>query len=815
MQTRLQLLADIEDTRERFFADPTGFRAEKVLSGRLDETVRDCWRETAPVAGCGVLAIGGYGRATLHPYSDLDLLLFFEDQVGEKLAASLLKPLWDLSFRLGHQIRQTSDFNSFDTGQIESYTAFMDARFLWGDSSAADRFMGRLLPQFLDRHAAPIQRELIATKARRWARSNGIMFLLEPDVKEAPGGLRDYQWCRWISRLIGSEWNPEFEDAAAFLHCIRNYLHFMAGRDHNALTYEYQERIAEELGYQDSERGKAAEHLMRDYFLKAEFIADRVRALSEKIGGRSDCLVVTDSLTDPKSVLEVFAEAHQRKSNLDAPTLERIRNAMSGFDPEEFATGENGRTVLAMMKDRKGIYNVLLAMHRVGVLGGVFPEFEEIRCRVIRDFFHKYTVDQHSLIAVRNIEQIGEGETTDTPRGLATILKELNRPELLLLATLLHDVGKASRHPGGDHACTSVEVVEGVLERLQLSLADQERVRAAVRNHLEMSKAIMRRDIGDPEVVEQFAELVGTQEDLRMLCLLTYADMKAVSPEVWTSWKGDLLFRLYVETFNDLRQKFAADRYSRDRIRDAEQIQLPRLLPPDVDPALLDEFLEGFPTQFLRGPASEKLAAYFAAYLKYSDADPVVIDWFPREDLWEVFVITRDSPLLFSRITGALASFGMNTVRAQAFSNRRGIVFDVISFEDPGKRLETNPSEVEELERLLSDAILGRVVLERLIQRRSSSIIHRSNAPAIPVSVHFDPGPGARTIMEIVANDDVGLLFHVTRAIGSLKCDVEVALISTEGRRVFDVFYLRRNGEPLTDALQGQLRDRIEEALNA
>ena len=815
MQTHVQLLADIEDIRKRFFADPTGFRAEAFLSRRLDEAVLHCWRETAPVAGCAVLAVGGYGRGTLHPYSDLDLLLFFEDQAAEKLVADLLKPLWDLSFRLGHQIRQNSDFESFETRQIESYTAFMDARFLWGDSSAADRFMRRLLPQFLERHAEPIQRALIATKARRWAHYDGSVFQLEPDVKDAPGGLRDYQWCRWISRLIGAETDPEFEDAAAFLQCIRNYLHFMAGRDHNALSYECQERIAEELGYQDSERGEAAEHLMRDYFLKAESITDRARLLSEEIEGRPDCLFVTDSLTDPKSVLEVFAEAHRRKSNLDAPTLEWIRNVVSGSDPGEFATGENGRTVLSMMKDRKGIYNVLHTMHRVDVLGGVFPEFEEIRCRVIRDFSHKYTVDQHSLIAIRNIEQLGEGETTDTPRGLGAILKELNRPELLLLSTLLHDVGKASHHRAGNHACTSVEVLEGILERLQLSLADQERLRAAVQNHLEMSRVIMRRNISDPEVVDQFAELVGTQEDLRMLCLLTYADMKAVSPEVWTSWKGDLLFRLYVETFNHLRQEFAEDRYSRDRVRDTEQVQLRHLLPPDVDPALLDEFLEGFPTQFLRGPASEKLATYFAAYLKYSDACPVVIEWFPREDLWEVLVITRDSPLLFSRIMGALASFGMNTVRAQAFSNQRGIVFDFISFEDPGKRLETNPSEIEELEQLLSDAILGRVVLEDLLQRCSSSIMYRSNAPAIPVAVHFAPGTAARTIMEIVANDDVGLLFHVTRAIGSLKCDVEAALISTEGRRVFDVFYLKRNGEPLTDVLQGQLRDQIEEALNA
>ena len=814
MTIRDELKSDIEVIRRRFFQEPRSFRPEVVLARRLDDAILEGWDGQGLQTGCAVFAVGGYGRRALHPYSDLDLLVFFAGQADPAVVERLLKPLWDLPFRVGHQLRQATDFESFELGQMESYTAFMDSRFLWGDADQAERFMGTLLPRFVQRWKDRILSRLIDMKAERWSRYDDTVFQLEPDLKTAPGGLRDYHWTRWVARVIGTDADLGLASATEFLHRIRNYLHFLEGRDQNTLTYEYQERIASELGYADSDRGEAAEVMMREYFLKAESIADRVASIEEEILGRPDRFLLPGPLNDARSMLRAFADAHRDKSGLDGPALDRIRVFVSQCRSGELATGENGRAVLDMMKDSIGIYDTLRAMHRVGLLGAVFPEFEEIRCRVIRDFFHKYTVDQHSLIAICNIERLGaDGDGMGVHRGLQVVLRELTQPELLLLAILLHDTGKAAHHPTGDHACTSVEVIEGVLDRLELSPEEQNRVRLAVQNHLEMSKVIMRRDISDPEVVRQFSEIVGTQDDLRMLCLLTFADMKAVSPEVWTSWKGDLLFQLYLETFSFLRRHFPDDRYTGDEVSEQQQAHVLRHLSQDVAPSVVREFLDGLPTQFLRSVSQQRLAGYMDAYLQYSNRRPVVIDLFQNKDCWEVLVITSDSPLLFSRMTGALAAFGMNTVRAHALSNRRGVVLDLIAFEDPGRRLEMNPWEVEQLRQLLADSVLGRVPLEGLLGRRTPSVIRRLNEPPIPLSVCFDASSPERTIMEIVAGDDIGLLFNVTRIIGSLDCDIEVALISTEGRRAFDVFYLKRAGHPLTDAIQSELEKKLVEAL--
>ena len=817
MTTHAQLETHVEDIRVRFFSDPVSFRAEEELSTLLDDAVLNGWSGKVPEAGCAVLAVGGYGRKTLHPSSDLDLLVYFEEKVVEKFVDDLLKPLWDLPFRVGHQIRQASDFDQFDPGQMESYTAFMDARFLWGAPETSARFIGKLLPEFIGRYQGMLLKGLVDMKTERWEGYGGTVFQLEPDLKTSPGGLRDYHWSRWMARVIGIDSSPGLEDAVGFLHQIRNYLHFMSGRDQNILTYEYQEKIAAELGYEDSERGEAAENLMREYFLRAESLAAEAQTLEDELSGRRDSLAETGPLTDSASILEIFERVHREKLDLDSTAMEKIRSALSRCESEDLMTGENGRAVVRMMRNPEGIYRVLRLMHRVGLLGAIFPEFEEIRSRVIRDFFHKYTVDQHSLIAVRNIEQLSEGvDVQDVPRGFGSILGELEHPELLMLALLLHDTGKAFRHPEGAHACSSVEVLDGVLRRLALPGQQQDRVRAAIQNHLEMSRIIMRRDIGDPSVVAQFAELIGTEEDLRMLCLLTYADMKAVSPEVWTAWKGDLLFQLYLETFKRLRHDFAEDRYTQGQQAHGakqEHTQVRSFLSPEVDPSSLADFLEGLPKQFLRSTSAERIAVYYQGYLKYSEKVPVVIDWFQKDDLWEILVMTADTPLLFSRIAGALAAFGMNTVRAQAFSNSRGVVFDLIAFEDPNEALEKNPSERKRLEDLIVDSITGAASLDELIQRRSSSVVHRRKTAAVPVAVHFDPTSDKRTIMEIVASDDVGLLFHVSRAIAELGCNIEIALVSTEGRRALDVFYLTWNGQPLTDGLQEQLRGKIEDAL--
>src|SRR5881397_2623386 len=512
MTTRADLKRFLDELKIRFLENPATVPVESIISDKIDHVLQEFWSEREPSRSFGLFAIGGYGRGAVHPQSDIDLLFFFKDGIDEEAIKRILHPLWDLQFKVGHQIRHADDFKEFDETHMESYTAFLDCRFLMGDAAVAQEFEYEILRGMIRSNRDRFLRALVEMKSHRYKEFGETIFQLEPDVKDAPGGLRDVHWSGWVRKALeASNRHPIASDALEFHHCIRNFLHFSSGRNFNVLSFEFQEQIAGMLGYKDSERGEAAENLMRDYFLKAGEIARKASYWEEAIAGRPNSISFTSDFADPFETIAAFAEAHREKARLDPATLSAIRRRLVSGDGVLNNNPRAGRAVLDMMKDREGIYDTLLAMHEVGLLGKIFPEFEEIRCRVIRDFFHKYTVDEHSLIAIRNIEEL--------PRShrFSVLLNELEFPQLLLLSLLFHDIGKSHRHDEGNHVHPSTEGVKGILQKLELPEEQAQRVVAVVKNHLEMSKIILRRDFSDQDVVRGFADLVGNIEDLRML----------------------------------------------------------------------------------------------------------------------------------------------------------------------------------------------------------------------------------------------------------------------------------------------------------
>jgi len=812
LQTARSELKTFMEKEKAAFLDKPGFAPlEETICQKVDEIVLQVWARTGKLStkGFALMAIGGYGRRTLHPESDLDLLLFFKDKVDESVVKAVLDPLWDLPFRVGHQIRLASDFKAFDPTHIESYAAFLDNRNLGGSETTCAEFQREVLPGFLRRHRDAFLRGLLEAKRTRYERFGHTVFQLEPDLKDAPGGVRDFQWADWVRKSLDGPAEKEGTRALAFHHCMRTFLHFQAGRNFNVLSYEYQEQIAPLLGYSESPHGEAAETMMRDYFLRASDVAQRASMWEEEIGGSRNRIAFPSDFSDPFDMIEAFSEAHRKKASLHAVTLAAIRQGLTRGGGILANNPRAGRAILEMMKDRKGIYDTLLSMHEVGLLGKIFPDFEEIRCRVIRDFFHKYTVDEHSLIAIRNIEEM------PPKHRFAMVLNEVEHPELILLALLFHDIGKASKHDPGNHVHPSTESVKIILNQLALPREQTEKVTAAIRNHLEMSKIILRRDFSDDSVIQQFADLIGNVDNLRMLVLVTYADIKAVNNEVLTPWKEDLLWQLYVETYNHLTLGLADDRYDQQPQLEADIQAVLDLLPRKTSAQDVRNFLDGFPRQYLKITPKSNIAEHFNLSRKLESV-PMVTHLARRDGrVYEVLVMTADRLFLFSKITGVLSYFGMNILRGQAFSNRHGTIFDLITFEDVDNYFAKNPSEVERFSKVLKDVIDGNTDLNKLLQGKMTSILFRQKRKAVvPSRIHFDDDFSSRcTILEILTQDAFGLLYRIGTVLSSHGCNIEVALITTEGHRVIDVFYITRNGDKLSTEIEKTIEAELMQTL--
>jgi [protein-PII] uridylyltransferase len=704
---------------------------------------------------------------------------------------------------------------------MESYTAFLDCRFLLGDPDIAPVFEYEILRGMIRKHRDRFLRVLVDIKNSRYKQFGDTIFQLEPDLKDAPGGLRDADWSGWARKSLEFTSGYLPEETYGLHRCIRNFLHFSSGRNFNVLSFEFQEQLAQKLAYKDSEHGEAAEHLMRDYFLKAGEIAKQASLWEEAVIGSPNRVSIPCDFSDPFDMIKAFAEAHRKKARLDSATLAAIRQRVAASDgvgghqtvgPTQTNVLTNhpkaGRLILDMMKDRKGIYDTLLAMHEVGLLGKVFPDFEEIRCRVIRDFFHKYTVDEHSLIAIRNIEELPPSH------HFSVLLNELEHPELLLLSLLFHDIGKSHRHDEGNHVHPSTEGVKVILDKLEVPFDQTQKVVFVVNCHLEMSKIILRRDFSDEHVIQQFADMVSTPDNLRMLCLLTYADMKAVNNEVVTPWKEDLLWQLYVETYNRLTLGLADDQYTQQQELESDIQAITSLLPPDLPPQQIRNFLDGFPRQYLRTTPKKQIADHFLLSRKLADR-PMVMHIAKNGAVYDLLIMTADRPGLFSKVTGVLSFFGMNIIRAQAFSNRHGTIFDLISFEDHDHYFEKNPTEADHFAEVLNDVIGGKTELNALLERKFKSVVFKQKKGlSVPTAIHFDDDFSKRcTIMEIVAQDAFGLLYRMASVLSGHGCNIEVALITTEGHRAIDVFYITRQGQKLSKELENQLETDLNRAL--
>jgi len=780
--------------RDSFFQSRSATEALEGRTALVDQLVRERW--TWMPKNIALAAVGGYGRKELFPFSDIDLLILTPD---EKAQAAIKEPLsmclrdlWDKGLRISQSVHTPADCNHIDSGNAELAVSLLDRRFLAGDES--------LFHQIRDPRP-DLGKNIAQLTKERHTRFQDTIYHLEPNVKDAPGGLRDLQVLRWLAKLGEAEGeNPAGTER---LFQIRCFLHYLAGRDDNKLSFERQDEIAELSG------SPSPEHLMREYYRAARDIArianrrleafearrstlfsqfrDRSSRLSNPdftvLHGEVFLRSPTAIQNDPAVELRLFQFIAHHDLPLAANTARRLDEGKGNFEAWARSQAALWPQVRDVLKEPHAA-RALRAMHDCGALQAIFPELREIDALVIRDFYHRYTVDEHTLVAIQSIFDL-RGKPGDSFGDLAVEADEI---DLLTMALLFHDVGKGT--PGEGHVTASVRVARGALLRVGMTEREWETVAFLIGAHLDMSSVMNGRDLSDPLTIRDMAAKAGTIERLKLLTLLTCADIGAVNPSALTPWRKQLLWNLYSATYSELTRELSA------RIKQPER---------EVNPSLR-QFLEGLPPRYLRTHTEDEIAEHLR--LEREGGHRGVHVSLKKSAAWVLTIVAGDRPYLFSATAAAISSFGFNILKVEAFSNARGTVIDTFTFADPARTLELNPSEKDDVVRTVTRAIRGEIALDVLLKRRPKVKPDAHAMAASRVSVDNQASPAA-TLIEMTAQDRPGLLYDVSSVISRRGVNIEVVLVDTEAKKAIDVFYVTRLGKKLGDEEAKDLADAI------
>ena len=808
---------------QEFFKTGRAADAQIALARMIDAVAVDAYQTTIERVlpqGAVMLAAGGYGKGELFPYATVDILILLE---GESPWVSLREPLaecvrllWDAGLRLNHTVRTISECLEFREQSIDLDINLLDLRYLVGDQALHARLENKW-PAFLEKNGPKLGQHLAKHTRLRHAKFQNTVHHREPDIKECPGGLRDWNLIAWLARL-GAEGthagSDEFNRAGQFVSALRCFLHYYSQSDRNLLDLEAQERIlAQPFNRAKAlpDGAKATSEWMREYFRHAWVIFNEARRVLSSIEktestlagnlrdwrsrlSNSEFTVSRERIflrnpgqleSDPAVVLRLL-EFIGRHGIAPAPDSERrLEASRSSFA----AYCAQPRPLWAMLESVLSLPRTSLALRtlqRAGLLAALFPEWASMVDLVDSEPEHRYSVDEHTLMTVERATELG-ANTDPARQRFKQLYSEIENPAVLVLALLFHSAGKGSPD---DPVRASMALARQAMERIRVPAEDQRSVNFLIEHQLDLAEVMSGRDVDDPATARQLAERVGTIERLKLLTVMTYADLAAVSADAMTPWRIERLWRAYDVTQHELTRELETD-----RIQEV----------PDNVPGR-PAFLKGFPVRYLRAHSAAEIEEHGRLY-EASRPTGVAVQLDRIEGAYLLTVIARDMPALFASFAGAISSFGLDILKAEAFSNARGMILDTFVFADPQRTLELNPPESERLLDLIRRVALGKTDGQRLLRSRAQADPKKRGAPP---EVHFDSDAcDTATLVEIIAEDRPGLLYNLATVFSSTACNIDVVLIDTKGHRAIDVFYVAHDGQKLSPELQATLRDKL------
>jgi len=830
--------------QRRFEADQDGraaaaglcFLTDQIIRIMHDVAVTRFYRVSNPTAGehLAIVAVGGYGRGELAPFSDIDLLFLLpykKTPFSEQVVEHMLYLLWDMGLKVGHATRSVDDCIRHAKADMTIRTGILEARFIWGSKNLFTQLRKRFLKDVIAGTGPEFVEAKLAERDERHMRMGDSRYVLEPNIKDGKGGLRDLQTLYWIGKylyqvnevselvergVLQKKEAERFDKAHDFLWTLRCHLHFLTNRPEERLTFDVQPELARRMGYADRGGAMGVERFMKHYFLVAKDIGDLTRIycaalearhqrrrrlrlpgfalLSKEVDGfplEGDRLSVpsrTHFREHPIDLLRLFAVAQAHEMDIHPDALRLVTRNLNRIDNKLREDPEANRIFMEILTSPKDPELALRRMNEAGVFGKFIPDFGRVVAQMQYDMYHVYTTDEHTIFAIGIVSRIEKGLLADELPLATGIIKNVLSREVLYVSVLLHDIAKGR---GGDHSLLGAEVARKLCPRLGLSPAQTETVAWLVEHHLAMSRTAFKRDLSDPKTVTDFAELVQSPERLRLLLVLTAADIRAVGPQVWNGWKATLLREIYHLTEEKLSGGYTPE------IRDARANKVKDALrealadwPQDVLEAHLGR---GHPRYWLSFDHESLLR--HAQLVREADLGerPLTVD--TKVDSYhavtEVTVYTADHPGLFSRITGALSVSGANIVDARINTFSDGMALDVFQVQDADGSAFDRPEKLARLSVMIEQSLRGKLRPAKELEA-APAIPSRMRVFSVPPRVLIDNSASrSNTVIEVNGRDRPGLLYDLTFALTKLGLQISNAKISTYGERVVDVFYVR------------------------